>query len=77
MFKYLIKKYILKHVNKVLSDNEQDIVLKKNLIDTWIGRLERIMACLKKILSTLDDNKLESEEIDSSVEDIKNVIKKW
>ena len=49
----------------------------KNTIDTWVGRLQKILDCLKSILSKLDDNKLDSQEIDDSVAEIEKVVKAW
>ena len=53
------------------------MVKTKNTIDTWVGRLQRILDCLKNILAKLDDNKLDSEEIDDSVAEIQKVVKSW
>ena len=53
------------------------MVKVKNTIDTWVGRLQKVLDCLKNILSKLDDNKLDSEEIDDSVAEIQKVVKSW
>ena len=77
MVKWIIKKYLVSYVNDILEVNQENIVNIKNVIDTWIGRLQKILECLKTILSKLDDNKLESSEIDESVEAIEKTIKAW
>ena len=77
MIKWIIKKYILGKVNDLLEVNQDNVVKTKNTIDTWIGRLQKVLDCLKNILSKLDDNKIDSEEIDDTVAEIEKVVKSW
>lgn len=77
MIKWAIKKYLIGKVNEILEVNQDNVTKTKNTIDTWIGRLQRILDCLKSILAKLDDNKLDSQEIDDSVAEIENVVKQW
>lgn len=77
MVKWFAKKYILGKVNDLLEVNQDNVVKVKNTIDTWVGRLQKVLDCLKNILSKLDDNKLDSEEIDDSVAEIQKVVKQW
>ena len=77
MMKWLVKRVILGKVNDLLEVNQTNVVKVKNTIDTWVGRLQKILDCLKNILSKLDDNKLDSEEIDDSVAEIQKVVKQW
>lgn len=77
MFQWLVKKVIIGKVNDLLEVNQDNVTKVKNIIDTWVGRLQKILECLKNILSTLDDNKLDSEEIDDSVAEIQKVVKQW
>jgi hypothetical protein len=77
MIKWAIKKYLIGKVNEILEVNSTNVTNTKNKLDTWIGRLQRILDCLKNILSKLDDNKLDSQEIDDSVADIEKVVKQW
>lgn len=77
MIKWFAKKYILGKVNDLLEVNQDNVVKVKNTIDTWIGRLQKVLDCLKNILSKLGDNKLDSEEIDDAVAEIEKVVKSW
>lgn len=77
MIKWFAKKYVLGKVNDLLEVNQDNVTKVKNTIDTWVGRLQKILDCLKNILSKLDDNKLDSEEIDDSVAEIQKVVKQW
>lgn len=75
--KKIIKWWICRQVNEILEVNSTNVTKTKNTLDTWIGRLSRILDCLKSILAKLDDNKLDSQEIDDSVADIEKVVKQW
>ena len=77
MVKWAIKKYVVGKVNDILEVNQTNVTKTKNTIDTWVGRLQKILDCLKSILSKLDDNKLDSQEIDDSVAEIEKVVKAW
>lgn len=77
MIKWAIKKYMIGKVNDLLDVNAENVTRTKNSLDTWIGRLARILDCLKNILSKLDDNKLDAQEVDDSVVEIEKVIKQW
>lgn len=77
MIKWAIKKYLIGKVNEILEVNSTNVTKTKNTLDTWIGRLARILDCLKSILAKLDDNKLDSQEIDESVAEIEKVVKQW
>lgn len=77
MIKWAIKKYLIGKVNEILEVNSTNVTKTKNTLDTWIGRLSRILDCLKSILAKLDDNKLDSQEIDDSVAEIEKVVKQW
>lgn len=77
MFQWIVKKVIIGKVNDLLEVNQDNVVKTKNTIDTWIGRLQKILDCLKNILSKLDDGKIDSEEIDDSGAEIEKVVKSW
>lgn len=77
MIKWAIKKYVCSKVNGILDVNQDNATKIKNMLDTWIGRLARILNCLKNILAKLDDNKLDAQEIDDSVAEIEKVVKQW
>lgn len=75
--KKIIKWWICRQVNGILDVNQDNVTKTKNKLDTWIGRLQRILACLKNILAKLDDNKLDAQEVDDSVAEIEKVVKQW
>lgn len=77
MIKWAIKKYIIGKVNSLLASRKGEVDKVGSTLSVWIGRLERILACLKSMLAKLDDGKLDSEEVDQAVADVEAVIKEW
>lgn len=75
--KKIITWWLCRQVNSLLEVNQGNVSKVKNTLDTWIGRLQRVLDCMKAILSKLDDNQLDSEEIDDSVAEIEKVVKSW
>lgn len=77
MIKWIIKKFILRELNKVLDRYADDIFSLRRILSVWIARLESIVNCIKNLLKKLDDGKIDSEEIDEAAEDVKIAIKNW
>ncbi len=77
MIKWAVKKFLLRQMNKVLDQYKDNTTKVQNALDTWIGRLQRILACLKNILAKLDDGRIDDVEMDESVVEIENVVKQW
>ena len=77
MIKWAIKKYIIGKVNSLLETRKGDVDKVGSILTLWIGRLERILACLRSTLAKLDDGKIDGEEVDQAVADVEAVIKEW
>ena len=77
MRKWICKKFIVGTLNKLLDVNKDNVDKVKSIVSTWIGRLEKILACLKSILGKLADNQLDSDELEDSVSEIQGVVKQW
>lgn len=77
MRKWIAKKFIVGTLNKLLDVNKDNVDKVKSIVSTWIGRLEKILACLKSILDKLADNQLDSDELEESVSEIQGVVKQW
>lgn len=77
MRKWIAKKFIVSTLNKLLDVNKDNVEKVKSIVSTWIGRLEKILACLKSILDKLADNQLDSDELEDSVSEIQGVVKQW
>ena len=77
MIKYIIRKWILKQINTLLSKYETNILTVRNTLTSWITKLELIITIFKRTLTRLEDNKLTDEEIDDTISDIEKTIKEW
>lgn len=77
MFEWIVKKVILGKVNDLLDEYKDNVDKIRDTIKVWIERLEKILAAFKSLLGKLDDNKIDSEEIDETVAEVEQVIKEW
>lgn len=77
MIKWMLKRYIIGKVNGLLAAYKSNVDGVSKTLTIWIGRLERILACLRATLAKLDDGKIDAEEIDQAVADVEEVIKGW
>ena len=77
MIKWAIKKYLIGKVNSLLENRKGDVDKVGGTLSLWIGRLERILRCLKSMLAKVADGKIDSEEADQAVADVEAVIKEW
>ena len=77
MIKYIIRKWILKQINNLLSKYETNILIVRNTLTSWITKLELLITIFKRTLTRIEDNKLTDEEIDDTISDIEKTIKEW
>ena len=77
MIKYIIRKWILKQINNLLSKYETNILTVRNTLTSWITKLELLITIFKRTLKRIEDNKLTDEEIDDTISDIEKTIKEW
>lgn len=77
MIKYIIRKWILKQINNLLSKYETNILTVRNTLTSWITKLELLITIFKRTLTRIEDNKLTDEEIDDTISDVEKTIKEW
>ena len=77
MIKYIIRKWILKQINNLISKYETNILTVRNTLTSWITKLELLITIFKRTLTRIEDNKLTDEEIDDTISDIEKTIKEW
>lgn len=75
--KWLLTKWAINKLNKVLATYKDNVQLAMETIVIWIERLQKIIDNLKALCSRLQDNELTEEEIKDTVEDIKNTINEF
>ena len=77
MLKFVIKRYIINKVNGLLDEYKDNVSKVKDTLQKWISRIDKILFALRSLLSKLEDNQIDSDEIDQTVAEIEQVIKEW
>jgi len=77
MFEWLIKKVLVGKINELLRKYQSDVGKVKATLETWIGRLEKILALFKSTLAKLDDNSVSPEELGETASEVEELIRKW
>ena len=75
MFECVVKKVILKKLNKLLKEYDGNIDKAKETIRLWLKRVNLISSCLEKLIAKLDDGSLTAEEVTDVIEDVQQLIK--
>ena len=75
MFECVVKKIILKKLNKLLKEYDGNIDKAKDKIRLWLKRVNLISECLEKLLAKLDDGSLTAEEVTDVIKDVQQLIK--
>ena len=77
MFTWFVKKVVCGKVNDLLDEYKDNVSKLKETLQKWISRIDKILFALRSLLSKLEDNQIDSEEIDQTVAEIEKVIKEW
>lgn len=77
MIKWAVKHYLIGKINSLLETYKSNVDGVSTTLTVWIGRLERILACLRATLAKLDDGRVDETEIDQAVADVEEVIRGW
>lgn len=77
MLRWIAKKFIIGRINDLLEEYKDNIGKVKSTLLLWTERLEKVLACLKKALTKLDDNKLDEDELKEAVDDVTSLVKEW
>lgn len=75
--KWVAKKYVLSMANDLLDKYKEDVGSALTTLNLWIGRLERVLNTLRCIAAKLDDGKIDSKELEESVEQVSALVKEW
>lgn len=73
----IIRKFILKSLNKLLDEHKDNVGKARGTVNLWLSRADSIMNCLKGLSQKLEDNKLTDEELEDAVQEIENLVKSW
>lgn len=73
----IFRKFLLKQANKLLATYKDDIDTARKNVKLWLKRAETIVKFLNLISQELDDNNLTEEELKSTIDELKNIVKDW
>lgn len=73
----MLKKFILKQLNKLLENYKDDITTSRKNVKIWLKRAETITKFLNLLSSELEDNNITEDELKTTVEGIQNIVKDW
>ena len=71
------KKYIVNAVNGLLQKHSNDIQYVTQVISVWSNRLEHVLRLLQSISNRVSDGNLDSEELESSINELKEVVDRF
>jgi hypothetical protein len=77
MIKWIVKKYVVAALNKVMESRKTDVENTTKTIDKWIDRLQMTIGALKRINLRLSDGVIDDEEIEQSRADIEDLIRNF
>ena len=77
MIKWIVQKVIVGKINDLLDQYKDDVSKVRETLKVWIARLDKILFAFRSLLEKLEDNKIDSEEIDQTVAEVEIVIKEW
>lgn len=77
MAKCILRKFILKKINELLSDYDTNVTKAKQALELWSTRAQKILDCLKKMLEKLEDNQVSAEEVEQAVDELKVLVQEW
>lgn len=73
----LLRKFILKQINKLLEDYKDNITVAKDKVWVWLKRADAISRFLQGLYEKLSDNNLTEDELKSTLEELKVMVSEW
>lgn len=64
MWKWIVQKVIVGKINDILDQYKDNVSKVRETLKVWIARLDKILFVFRSLLEKLEDNKIDSEEID-------------
>ena len=64
MIKWIVQKVVVGKINGLLDQYKDNVSKVRETLKVWIARLDKILFVFRSLLEKLEDNKIDSEEID-------------
>lgn len=73
----ILRKFILRQLNKVLDTKKESVTKAKDAVDCWTARAKVILTFLENLSGKLSDNKIDDDELESIVNELKTTMENW
>ena len=73
----LLKKFLLKNLNKFLDTYKSDVESSRKNVKVWLKRAETITKFLNMLSAQLEDGNISEDELKAAIEGLKNIVKDW
>lgn len=73
----LLKKFLLKNLNKFLDTYKSDVESSRKNVKVWLKRAETITKFLNMLSAQLEDGNISEDELKATIEGLKNIIQDW
>lgn len=73
----LLRKFILRQINKLLDDYKDNIGNAKEKVWVWMKRADAINKFMQGLYEKLSDNNLTEDELKATLEELKLMVSKW
>jgi len=73
----LLKKFLLKNLNKFLDNYKDNVETSRKNVKVWLDRAETITKFLNMLSAQLEDGNISEDELKETVEGLKNIVQTW
>lgn len=73
----LLKKFLLKNLNKFLDTYKSDVESSRKNVKVWLKRAETITKFLNMLSAQLEDGNISEDELKATIEGLKNIVQTW
>lgn len=73
----ILKRFIIKTINKLLDDYKDNIGNAKEKVWVWMKRADEINKFMQGLYEKLSDNNLTEDELKATLEELKLMVSKW
>ena len=73
----LLKKFLLKNLNKFLDTYKSDVESSRKNVKVWLKRAETITKFLNMLSAQLEDGNITEEELKNTIDGLKSIVQDW
>lgn len=77
MTEWILKKFAVKAINRLLKTYDKDAQAFLEKIDLHMRRIQRVAGLFQSLKKRLKDGNISPEEVEDTISDIKTTVKEW